>query len=68
MRDVGDPCCFACRTPSGVCASKHQCEHHRLARAEFENRRPPHPDPTGEHAVGNVMRAQRERNRGRRKT
>ena len=58
-----DPCCFLCKTPSGVCATARKCDHHTAARLRFEAGRLTYRDPTGEKAVGNIMREQRKKRR-----
>jgi hypothetical protein len=62
-----DKCCFVCRTPSGVCATKYRCDHHVAARSEMERAVTVYSDPTGERAVGNVMREQKRKNRAKRR-
>lgn len=61
-----DNCCFLCRSPHGVCLTKYTCEHHVTARLEEERAVIVYRDPTGERAVGNVMREQKKRERRRR--
>lgn len=65
MKRDPDPCCFLCRTPSGVCATKHQCEHHVTARFQAERAVTVYRDPTGEEAAGNVDRERRKKGRGK---
>jgi hypothetical protein len=53
-----DACCALCRTPSGVCASKYACEHHRVYEAQDEadsRARRTYNNPTQDRAIRNVM-------------
>lgn len=55
-------CCNQCRTPfHGVCREKQTCWCHLFARSRDKGARRSHRDPTGERAVGNVLREQRKR-------
>ena len=62
---TSDPCCFVCKSPSGVCLSRFKCEHHIEARRDQdrEDMRATigYRDPVGDQAVNNVMRQQRRR-------
>jgi hypothetical protein len=61
---MSDPCCWACRSPTGVCLSRHACEHHIIAQAQDDaNHRASrqYRDPTGDQAVANAMREKRGR-------
>lgn len=61
---MADNCCVLCRTPTGVCASKHACEHHQIAQAQDEvnaRARRTHPDPTADQAIRNALAARRPR-------
>ena len=65
---MSDPCCALCRTPSGVCASKFTCTHHREADAQDEanaRARRTHRSPTEDQAIANIMRAQKQKRRAR---
>ena len=58
------PCCALCRTPSGVCASKYACEHHRVYDAQEEanhRARSSRRDPTATQAINNVMKERRRK-------
>lgn len=64
MVEIKDPCCHLCSSPFG-CAIPG-CQHHRRARmlqAIDDNRKTPYRDPTGNAAVNNIMREQKERRR-----
>lgn len=55
-----DPCCFLCRGAHGICLSRGQCEHHKLAQAQDEadaRARRTVRDPTANEAIRNVMRS-----------
>ena len=57
-----DSCCWACRSPTGVCLSRRTCEHHIIAEAQDEARHRAtrqYRDPTGDQAVNNIMRNQK---------
>jgi hypothetical protein len=54
-----DPCCSRCRTPSGVCATGHACDHHR-GRVELGPSPITYRDPTGNEAIYNLEREERE--------
>ena len=63
-----DPCCFACRTPSGICLTAFTCAHHREAEAQDEanaRARRTHRSPTEDQAIANIMRAQKQKRRAR---
>jgi hypothetical protein len=64
---IRDNCCGLCRSATGVCLTRLQCDHHKKARrlqdAE-DNRQPGYRDPTARTAVNNVMRSQRTRTKG----
>jgi hypothetical protein len=56
---MSDSCCVLCRTPTGVCASKYACEHHKLAQAQEDanhRARRTHRDPTADQAIRNITR------------
>jgi len=58
-----DPCCVLCRHSTGVCLSRHSCEHHIEAQKQDDaNHRASRTvrDPTGDAAVSNAMRGQRK--------
>ncbi|QDF19567.1 hypothetical protein PP353_gp58 [Arthrobacter phage Kumotta] len=59
-----DPCCFMCRSATGVCLTRFQCDHHKDAdkrdEANHQARRT-YNDPTSRQAVNNVLAAQRRR-------
>lgn len=62
---IPDPCCFACKSSTGICLTRFQCEHHKEAdrRDEANHRaRKTHRDPTGDRAAA---RADRARKKGR---
>jgi hypothetical protein len=55
-----DPCCFLCKGAHGICLSRGQCEHHKLAQAQDEadaRARRTVRDPTANEAIRNVMRS-----------
>jgi hypothetical protein len=57
-----DPCCTLCRHSTGVCLSRHTCEHHLEAQAQDDaNHRATRTirDPTGETAIRNITRERR---------
>lgn len=57
-----DPCCWLCKTPSGICATKRTCEHHQIAaRLTKEAGRLTYPDPVGDRAARNVDRQRKKR-------
>ena len=61
---MSDPCCWACRSPTGVCLARYACEHHRVAEAQDEARHQAGRtirDPTGDTAIRNIMRGKRAR-------
>jgi hypothetical protein len=60
---MSDPCCGLCRTPSGVCATRRTCEHHKAVRSEQERAVIVYKDPTGERAARNVDRERKKRKR-----
>ncbi len=65
---MNDPCCWLCKTPSGVCATGHTCDHHREALAQEAGASSiTYADPTGNRATGNVDR-ERGKKRGKRRT
>lgn len=56
---MSDPCCWACRSPTGVCLSRYACAHHKEADAQDEanaRARRTYRDRTAEQAIANVMR------------
>ncbi|QIG57728.1 hypothetical protein PP358_gp57 [Arthrobacter phage Shoya] len=56
---MADSCCALCRTPSGVCASRYACQHHKVFQAQDEadaRARRTHRDPTADQAIANAMR------------
>ena len=58
-----DLCCWACKSPTGVCLSRYACEHHRVAEAQdaaIHQSTRQYRDPTGDQAVNNIMRKQRK--------
>lgn len=66
-----DACCVLCRTPSGVCASKFTCQHHKEAEAQDaanDRARRTVRRPTEDQAIANVMRAQKVKRRPRPRT
>ena len=59
-----DPCCFLCRGAHGICLSRGQCEHHKLAQAQDEadaRARRTHRDPTADKAIRNATRSPKRR-------
>jgi len=61
-----DPCCVLCRHVSGICLSRHTCDHHKDAQKQDDaNHRASRTirDPVGDQAVNNVMRARRKEQR-----
>lgn len=59
-----DNCCWACRSPTGVCLTRWQCEHHREAeRAADANDRARQTvrRPTEDQAIRNITRQQRKK-------
>ena len=55
-----DPCCFLCKGAHGICLSRGQCEHHKLAQAQDEadaRARRTHRDPTADQAIRNATRS-----------
>lgn len=57
-----DPCCFLCRGAHGICLSRGQCEHHKLAQAQDEadaRARRTYRNPTEDQAIRNVMRSRK---------
>lgn len=57
-----DPCCVLCRHSTGVCLSRHTCEHHLEAQKQDDaNHRATRTirDPTGETAIRNITRERR---------
>ena len=59
-----DVCCWACRSPTGVCLTRRTCEHHLKAeRAENadDQARKLYNNPTQDRAIANVMRSQRRK-------
>lgn len=60
---TADPCCVLCRHSTGVCLSRHSCEHHLQAQKQDDaNHRASRTvrDPTGDAAVASVMRTTRQ--------
>ena len=54
-----DPCCFLCKGAHGICLSRGQCEHHKLAQAQDEadaRARRTYRDPTADRAIRNATR------------
>ncbi|AYR01580.1 hypothetical protein PP639_gp080 [Arthrobacter phage Seahorse] len=54
-----DPCCFLCKGAHGICLTRGQCEHHKVAQAQDEadaRARRTVRDPTANEAIRNVMR------------
>ena len=63
-----DPCCFACRTPSGICLTAFTCAHHREAEAQDEanaRARRTHSDPTADAAIRAAMATRNPKRRAR---
>jgi hypothetical protein len=61
---TADPCCVLCRHSTGVCLSRHSCEHHIEAQAQDDaNHRATRTirDPTGETAIRNITRERRSK-------
>ncbi|CAH0232899.1 hypothetical protein SRABI26_02694 [Arthrobacter sp. Bi26] len=61
---TSDPCCILCRHSTGVCLSRHTCEHHLLAQAQDDaNHRASRTirDPTGDTAIANITRERKGR-------
>jgi len=61
---MSNPCCWACRSPTGVCLSRWTCEHHVEAeRTENANdqARKTYNNPTQDRAIANVMRSTKPR-------
>jgi hypothetical protein len=61
---MNDVCCWACRSPTGVCLSRYACQHHKEAEAldEASHRaRRTHRTPTEDQAIANVMRERRRK-------
>ena len=59
-----DPCCALCRHSTGVCLSRHTCEHHLEAQAQDDaNHRASRTirDPTGDTAIANITRERKGR-------
>lgn len=57
-----DPCCYLCRSAHGVCLSRGQCEHHKLAQAQDEadaRARRTYRNPTEDQAIRNIMRSRK---------
>ena len=57
-----DPCCFLCRGAHGICLSRGQCEHHKLAQAQDEadaRARRTYRNPTEDQAIRNIMRSKK---------
>jgi hypothetical protein len=55
-----DPCCFLCKGAHGICISRGQCEHHKLAQAQDEadsRARRTYRKPTEDQAIRNIMRS-----------
>lgn len=63
---IPDPCCQLCRHSTGICLSRHTCEHHRDAQAQDDaNHRASRTirDPTGDAAIRNITRERRGQNK-----
>ena len=56
-----DTCCPLCRTFLEICQNRGCRCHHQAWRDDHQ--RTPHRDPTGDTAVNNVMRQQRQNRR-----
>lgn len=57
-----DPCCVLCKSSTGICLTRFQCEHHKEAdkRDEAAHRaRQTYRNPTQDQAIANVARAER---------
>ncbi|MDQ0102327.1 hypothetical protein J2T10_001973 [Paenarthrobacter nicotinovorans] len=61
---IPDPCCVLCKSSTGICLTRHQCEHHKEAdkRDEAAHRaRQTIRRPTEDKAIANITRAGRRR-------
>jgi|GEM_PF-3990699 len=60
-----DACCYLCKSATGICLTRFQCEHHKAVRRRDNatGRTTTYPDPTGNEAVSRVMREQRRKRR-----
>ena len=61
---MSDPCCWACKSGTGICLTRFQCDHHKQADAQDEQNhraRRTHTDRTAEQAIANIMQQQRGR-------
>lgn len=61
---IADPCCALCKHSTGVCLSRHSCEHHVIADAQDEaahRATRQYRDPTADQAVRNAMKERRRR-------
>ena len=57
-----DPCCYLCKSAHGVCLTRGQCEHHKVAQAQDEadaRARRTYRNPTEEQAIRNIMRSRK---------
>lgn len=61
-----DPCCWACKHPSGVCLTRGGCEHHKEAikrqDADDKARRTVR-RPTEDAAIRNITRDEKRKER-----
>lgn len=60
---TNDPCCWACKSSTGICLSRYTCSHHIEADKQDEinhRTRKTHRDPTGDQATARADRARRK--------
>jgi hypothetical protein len=63
-----DRCCFICKHPSGICLTRHTCDHHKDTRKRQDaddKARSTVRRPTEDAAIRNITRD--EKRKGRRK-
>ena len=63
---IDDPCCILCSHVTGICRSRYACQHHKDAQKQDDanhRARLTVRDPTGNAAVGNIMRERRKERR-----
>lgn len=56
---INDPCCALCKGAHGICLSRHQCEHHKIADAQDElnhRARKVYANPTADQAIRQAMK------------
>jgi len=56
---MSDPCCFACRSHTGVCLTRFQCDHHKEYEAQEERdhrARRTYLDTTADQAIARAVR------------